>query len=75
MYIGSRVRSLILEKFGLTASCGIACNRLLAKVCADFKKPDSQTYLKSEANEIKRFIADLPVRKLPGVGKINEKVF
>lgn len=72
MYTGSRIRSQILKKTGLKASCGIACNRLLAKVCADLNKPDALTYLKS--NEINRFMDDLPVGKLSGIGKVNEMI-
>lgn len=41
IYVGDRIRKMIFEKTGLTASCGVACNRLLAKVCADFQKPDA----------------------------------
>ena len=41
IYLGDRIRKLIYEKTGLTASCGVACNRLLAKVCADYNKPDA----------------------------------
>jgi DNA polymerase kappa len=68
------VRKVILEKTQLTASCGVAANRLLAKVCADFNKPDAQTFLKPDIPSILTFMADLPVRKIPGVGKVNEMI-
>jgi nucleotidyltransferase/DNA polymerase involved in DNA repair len=41
IYIGDRIRKLIFESTSLTGSCGVACNRLLAKVCADHNKPDA----------------------------------
>lgn len=56
----------------MTASCGIASNKMLAKICSDMKKPNGQTYLASDEIEICKFMSELPVRKLPGVGKVNE---
>jgi nucleotidyltransferase/DNA polymerase involved in DNA repair len=41
IYTGDCIRKLILEKTKLTASCGVSCNRLLAKVCADYNKPNA----------------------------------
>ena len=74
IYTGDKIRKVIFEEMKLTGSCGVACNRLLAKVCADFNKPDAQTYLKPNPNEIQKFMAELPVRKIPGVGKVNEMI-
>ena len=47
IYLGDKIRKMIEHKTKLTASCGVACNRLLAKVCADFNKPNQQTFLKA----------------------------
>ena len=41
IYVGDKIRRSINEQLKLTGSCGVACNRLLAKVCADFNKPDA----------------------------------
>jgi len=41
IYTGDRIRKTITDKMSLTGSCGVACNRLLAKVCADYNKPDA----------------------------------
>ena len=40
--IAAQIRREILEVTGLTASAGIAPNRLLAKVASDWNKPDGQ---------------------------------
>ena len=40
IYLGDKIRKLIFSKTKLTASCGVGCNRLLAKVCADYNKPN-----------------------------------
>jgi len=58
----------------MTASCGIAGNKLLAKICSDMNKPDGQTYLPATDEEILKFMMKLPVRKLIGVGKVNEQI-
>lgn len=58
----------------MTASCGIACNKMLAKICSDMNKPNGQTYLPSKTEEIWKFMENLPVRKLVGVGKVNEQI-
>ena len=58
----------------MTASCGIASNKMLAKICSDINKPDGQTFLQNDISKIEEFMGALLVRKLPGVGKINEQI-
>ena len=58
----------------MTASCGIAGNKMLAKICSDMNKPDGQTYLPNTQEDIQKFMRNLPVRKLVGVGKVNEQI-
>ena len=71
--IASRIRQLIREETGLTASAGIAPNKLIAKIASDWKKPDGQfTVSPADAAE---FMRGLPLRKIPGVGgKMAEKL-
>ena len=45
IYVGDKIRKIIYEKTQLTASCGVACNKLLAKICSDFNKPNGLTFL------------------------------
>jgi DNA polymerase kappa len=70
--VGERIRREIIERTRMTASCGIACNKMLAKICSDMNKPNGQTYLPSKVEDISKFMKSLPVRKLVGVGKVNE---
>lgn len=71
--IASRIRQLIREETGLTASAGIAPNKLIAKIASDWKKPDGQ-FTVSPANTAE-FMRELPMRKIPGVGgKMSEKL-
>ncbi|KAI8620322.1 hypothetical protein BC830DRAFT_1237384 [Chytriomyces sp. MP71] len=68
-----RIRTEIFETTGLTASAGIACNRMIAKVCSDHNKPNGQFTIKSEPEAILAFMQNLPVRKIPGIGAVAEQ--
>ena len=65
------IKQTILEQQGLTATIGIAPNKLLAKLASDFKKPDGLTVIR-ESEKIE-FLKPLPVRSLHGVGKVTEQ--
>lgn len=72
--MGSKIRQQIKEATGLTASCGIACNKLLAKICGGVNKPDGMTYLGFSEEEITAFMDEQYIRKIPGIGKVNETI-
>jgi DNA polymerase-4 len=55
----------------LTATIGIAANKLLAKIASDHQKPDGLTLI-AEAEKI-QFLRALPVRALYGVGIVTEQ--
>ena len=59
---------------GLTVSAGVAASSLLAKIVSDINKPDGQFLLLGDAAAIVDFMRALPVRKLPGVGKVTERL-
>lgn len=63
------IRQRITERTGLTASAGIAPNKMLAKVASDWNKPDGQ-FVVTPA-EVDEFVVRLPVSKLSGVGKVT----
>lgn len=60
------------EETGLTCSCGIAPNRMLAKVCSDRNKPDGQFHLPPTLEAVSSFARELEIRKTPGVGRVTE---
>ena len=70
----SEMRRKITEVTNLTCSCGIAHNRMLAKVCTDLNKPNGQYILKvtSEADLID-FLSKTSVRKIPGIGPVQSQ--
>lgn len=48
IFMGHKIRQEISDTLGLTASCGVACNKLLAKICCDVNKPNGSTYLSNK---------------------------
>ena len=40
IFLASRIRKEIKESTKLTCSCGIAPNKMMAKICSNYKKPD-----------------------------------
>jgi nucleotidyltransferase/DNA polymerase involved in DNA repair len=60
----AEMRAAIKEKTALTASAGVAPNFMLAKVCADQRKPNGQFCLKPRADAVMDFLQTLPVRKV-----------
>jgi DNA polymerase IV len=61
----------ITHETGLPCSGGLAATRLVAKVASDQAKPHGLLWVVpgSEA----RFLAPLPVRKIPGIGEVTER--
>jgi DNA polymerase IV len=64
-----QIKAEILEQRNLTASIGIAANKLLAKLAADHHKPNGLTLI-TEAEKV-QFLRRLPVRALHGVGHVT----
>ena len=70
--IARQLKERIRSERGLTATIGIAANKLLAKIASDFQKPDGLTLI-PEAGKVS-FLRPLPVRVLYGVGQVTELV-
>ena len=68
------LREKIFLKTQLTASAGIACNVMLAKVCSDINKPNGQYFLPPTREAVMSFIKDLPIRKVSGIGRVSEQI-
>ncbi|KAM6290058.1 DNA polymerase kappa [Aegotheles albertisi] len=68
------IRFRIEQKTQLTASAGIAPNTMLAKMCSDCNKPNGQYKIAPNRQAVLDFMKDLPIRKVPGIGKVTEKM-
>lgn len=64
--LGERLKSRIRETTRLTASVGIAPNRLVAKIASDLQKPDGLVVV--DYGEEADILAPMHVRALPGIG-------
>lgn len=58
----------------LTISVGAAPNMLLAKIVSDRNKPNGQFCIPPDRDAIVSFMASLPVRKVPGIGQVTERI-
>jgi DNA polymerase-4 len=61
----------ITASTGLPCSAGLASTRLVAKVASDQAKPRGLLWV--AAGQEPRFLAQLPVRKIPGIGEVTER--
>ena len=71
--IARRIKTEIRARTGLSASVGVAPNKLIAKIASDLDKPDGLTVVPPE--RVREVLDPLSVRRLPGLGrKLGEKV-
>ncbi|CAI1967004.1 DNA polymerase IV [Serratia plymuthica] len=69
--IAQEIRQAIAEELNLTASAGIAPIKFLAKIASELNKPNGQ-YVITPA-QVPAFLRQLPLSKIPGVGKVTAK--
>jgi DNA polymerase IV len=67
--IARRIKGRIRAVTGLTASVGVATNKLVAKIASDLAKPDGLTIVPEE--RIREIFDPLSVRRLPGLGRMT----
>jgi len=65
--IARSIKRRILETTRLTASVGVAPNKLVAKIASDLAKPDGLTVV--EPGRVHEVLDPLSVRRLPGLGR------
>ncbi|HZO21195.1 MAG TPA: DNA polymerase IV [Steroidobacteraceae bacterium] len=64
--IARRIKSRIRAITGLTASVGVASNKLVAKIASDLSKPDGLSVV--EEGRVREVLDPLSIRRLPGLG-------
>ena len=65
--LAREIKRRIRERTGLTASVGLAPNKLVAKIASDLDKPDGLTIV--PADRVRAVLDPLSVRRLPGLGR------
>jgi DNA polymerase-4 len=61
------IKKKIVERTGVTASVGVAPNKLVAKIASDLRKPDGLVVVHED--EVTALLDPLPITKLYGIGK------
>ncbi|MBF7075017.1 DNA polymerase IV [Glaciecola sp. MH2013] len=67
--IANDIRQAIERETGLTASAGVAPIKFVAKVASDENKPNGICVI--TPNDLDDFVRRLPLKKIPGVGKVT----
>ena len=70
--LAERIQQRITEETQLTASIGIAPNKMVAKIASDMKKPRGIVIV--EPNEAESFLRPLPMGRLWGVGEKTKEI-
>jgi DNA polymerase-4 len=65
--MAATIKQRINEKTRLTASVGVAENKLVAKIASDLDKPDGLTVVRPA--DYRRVLDPLPVSVIPGIGR------
>jgi len=65
--IAREIKQRIASETALTASVGVAGNKLVAKIASDLDKPDGLTVV--SADRVHAVLDPLPVQRLPGLGR------
>ena len=66
------IKQRVKNEIGLIASIGIASCKVVAKVASDYSKPDG--LIEISHGQESDFLAPLPIRNLPGIGKKTEQI-
>lgn len=67
--IAQDIRRRVSNRLHITVSAGVAPNKFLAKIASDWRKPNGLFVITPA--EVEDFVAQLPVNKLHGVGKVT----
>jgi len=67
--IARELKKRIKQETQLTASAGVSCNKFLAKIASDIKKPDGLYVIPPEKAE--KFIEKLEIEKFFGIGRVT----
>jgi DNA polymerase-4 len=71
--IALQIKRALEDRLGITFGVGLAPNKLLAKIASKHRKPAGFTSI--PLDEISRFLADLPIGKVWGIGSSTSVAF
>jgi DNA polymerase-4 len=68
--MAQKIKQRVNNELGINASIGIASGKVVAKVASEMSKPDG--LLEIGEGEEAKFLAPLPIARLPGIGQKTE---
>jgi len=71
--IANLIKENIELKIGITLSVGCSTTKSIAKIASDYNKPNGICVIPPE--ELKNFLQDMDIIKIPGIGKVTKKHF
>ncbi len=69
-HAADRLIRTVKERTGLNCSVGVSTSHLVSKIASDQAKPHGLLYVFPGCEA--KFLAPLPVRRMPGIGKVTE---
>ncbi len=69
--MAGHIKKTLETETGLSCSIGVADSTIVAKIASDHNKPSGITVVHDTA----RFLEDLPISKVPGIGKLSEESY
>lgn len=72
-HLARQIKNKIREELKLSCSIGVSSNKLISKIASDYQKPDGLTIV--EPDKIEKFLEQLNIRVIPGIGKKTEQRF
>ena len=72
-HLAQQLKNSLRSTVKLSSTIGISSNKLVSKIASDYKKPDGLTIVEPE--NVQSFLASLPIRVIPGIGKKSEEKF
>ncbi len=70
--VASAIKRRIEEQERITCSIGVSNSKTVSKIATDMSKPDGLTII--EPDNVQKFLAPLPVERIPGIGKVTQEV-
>jgi DNA polymerase IV (DinB-like DNA polymerase) len=70
--IAMAIKKKIKDQENITCSIGVSNSKVVSKIATDMNKPDGLTIIEPE--NVRDFLAPLPVERIPGVGKVTQKI-
>ncbi|NVM18955.1 MAG: DNA polymerase IV [Candidatus Lokiarchaeota archaeon] len=70
--LAENLKNEVYKRVGITISVGCAPTKSIAKIASDYNKPNGITIV--EQNQIKKFLENLDITQIPGIGK-KSKLF